>query len=1059
MEEPPKKKFRLGDIVRKLGPAQSSSPTTELSSLAPSPIDAPIQENPPSRPHSPIARRLYERSEKTEHFVASETFVAPPSYNNEHVQDSKSSSRADIPPFEDPPLKESVEVAQAQMVRGTGTPVPPGSGDTFLAADQDEDAFDIYRYLSVLLRRKVLIILALLIGGAISMHGYFTAAKYYKAHARLLFTPGYQELMGENSIPWDIWGSTEKKISTHLDLLATNHEVLRRVSESLDNKIAPEAIPGGLTIERGTTGTETNNIIEVYYKHGSPEIARDVVNTLCQSYLAHIQEVNAQDITRMIVKFEDQIAKVKADLKDREDTFRRFKEDNHIVELSRGASAVEGRYNEIDQAVQSSQLALIDNKQRFVSIKREINEQDISVVQSVTYSNPYQNQLADLEFQLNTLLAEYGPDHFKVQMVKKQIEKMREILSSEVSKTIRSKTLTKNPIRENLIQSIVSLTIEKATLDAKLAAQEKLKIGLDDQKVKLPATEQQYITLQRETESLIAALSLLQTQYEKAKIKRDSQESDLKILELAPTPTGAITTAKSTQLFVGFIVGLILGVALAFLLEYLDQTIKDPKDVERLLEVPLLGMIPQIEGENVVLDFESEVGKTRLEPFRALRASIKHLLVIHKIKTLIFCSPVKGEGKTTIAINLAISFAADGKKVILIDGDLRRPQLHSVLSIPKEGGLAELLLGTIDVASALKPARHENLKVVTAGDRPINPTELLGTPRFDELIEEFKKRADLVIFDSPALLPVSDALAMAPRMDAVLMVSRTLWTPIRAAQQAKAQLKQLNSNVIGTILNGISHSRGYYPYYYGYYRYYAYKYTYDYEEDPSSRSTMREWGLAVESQIRTHLSDFRLAVPRYVGVVSLFVKGLLRRPMFWILGLLLTGVFVVIPTVLPKHAVTIPAEIAYVGPAVSSNNQALGTYASPDSTVQPTAHEEISQGIKDSIDLWQQAWAAQDVASFLQMYDTADFSYPRGDYAAWSYEMRDSILFSSQKSANVVVDSVQPAQRNDSVVNCQVYISFPSSSDTVRLVYTQLWKYTNAMWRIVAEKHALANGE
>ena len=136
------------------------------------------------------------------------------------------------------------------------------------------------------------------------------------------------------------------------------------------------------------------------------------------------------------------------------------------------------------------------------------------------------------------------------------------------------------------------------------------------------------------------------------------------------------------SIIIGLFIGLIIGIALAFLLEYLDQTLKDPSQVEKYLETPLLGIVPFIETDNAIVDKEN-FAKSMLEPFRTLRANIKHIASQHHAKLFMLCSAVKGEGKTTLATNLAITFAMDGKKVLIIDCDLRRSQIHSLLNIPK----------------------------------------------------------------------------------------------------------------------------------------------------------------------------------------------------------------------------------------------------------------------------------------------------------------------------------------------------------------------------------------
>jgi capsular exopolysaccharide synthesis family protein len=305
--------------------------------------------------------------------------------------------------------------------------------------------------------------------------------------------------------------------------------------------------------------------------------------------------------------------------------------------------------------------------------------------------------------------------------------------------------------------------------------------------------------------------------------------------------------------------------------------------------MPLLGIVPLIETNKALIQKSADLEKKILEPFRSLRANLKHLAATYNYKTFMICSAIKGEGKTTLAANLAITFALDGKKTILVDADLRRSQLHALFTIPKEHGLADYLFGTKTADEILKKTVYENLSVITSGERPHNPAELVGTYRFDLIIKELKERADIIIFDSPALLPVSDGMTMAPKVDGCIMVFRTTWTPLKAAKQAKFQIARLGCHILGGIFNGVSLARSYYPYYYGYYGYYSYT-KYNYEEEPKKRFSLRQFGLRFENSARHYVHNLRYSLPKHVGAGSYFARQLIRKKTFWVLLLLLLGI-------------------------------------------------------------------------------------------------------------------------------------------------------------------------
>ena len=918
------------------------------------------------------------------------------------------------------------------------------------ASGNEEESvdFDIMRYLGILIRRKNIIIAVTIIASIYSIFSYLKAVKIYTAQARMLFSPGGdQDIMGNNSGMNTYWDSREERLNTHLELLKSRI-VCKRVAENLNNSVGADEISGGLMVDVGGKEGEKNDIVEVSFSHTNAEIARNVANELCKSYIEYIKEVNVQDVTRLIMKLDEQIEKVEKDLDRKENNLRIFKENNRKVELSSETNVTISKLSQMELAIQQTQLDMLESREKFTGIKREIDQQQVDVIQSMTYQNPYQSRLADLELQLNTLSAEYSPEHFKVRMVKAEIDKIKNAMRTDITKEAASQTFVKNPIRQSLLQDLVNVTIEKSAMEAKRTAQEQLIKQLDTELAKLPSVELQYAQLTRETESLLQVLKLLKSRFEEAKIKRDSQESDLKILEWAQTPMAAISNVKSSKIFITIFIGLIIGIALAFLLEYLDQSIKEPPDVEKTLELPLLGIVPTIETNKTIIESSRDQGKTILEPFRALRANLKHIAMSRHIKTIIISSAVKGEGKTTLAANIAITLAMDGKKVILVDGDMRRAQIHGLFHLPKINGLGDYLLGAAEIQDILKPTIHQNLFIITTGDHPQNPAELLGSYRFDQLVKDLRTMADYVIFDSPALLPVSDGITMAPKMDACIMVVRALWTPMKAARQAKNQLNRIGCMIIGAILNGISHSRGYYPYYYGYYRYYAYKYTYD--EDQKSLFSMREFGLRVESRFKEAILSF----PRWVAFSQSIAHHLLRRKTFWLLLCLSVGLAVLNTGkkhfslgARDKQTITYLGEKHAIGqsvpntPVVSDRDSSTGAMSSDPLT-----------SLKDTLALWQDAFNTRNFARCVAFYDSTRFQYPGGNFANWETELKNILLRAPSRYSIIHIDSVWTDSMQMPYYKTSVNAKKISSKDTNYVLITFIWQNIDNCWRIIREK-------
>jgi capsular exopolysaccharide synthesis family protein len=1114
MDKKDRRKFRLGDIIQRLNEEKAVSGEKLRDEAEPppkvrqSPQAVPEDRGVPSGPaQSPLDVTETGGPVQPQPRYQPGTEKKFPSPATVRSGDVSSTSRQE----QSAPASRPAENQNAATAVG---PQPPAESpvtqkapafESDLADNPEESTFDVMRYIGVILRRRNIIIASAIIVGLFSLYGYIRAGKFYSAHARMLFSPGYQDIMGNNA-NLDVWQNEDQRFNTHLELLKSV-TVIKRVSEDLGNKIEPGEIASALTISRGETGGEKNDIIDIVTKNSDPHTAQDIANQLCKTYTEYMKEVNVQDITHLLVNLEDQIGKVQAELDQKENILRVFKEKNHTVQLSSETNITVNKLSQLELELQKTELDMLESRERFTGINKQIGQQDINVIQSMTYSNPFQAKLAELELELNSLSAEYSPEHFKVKMIKGQIDKIKEAMKTDITREAASRTLIKNPIREGLLQDLVNLSIEKSALEAKRTAQEQLIKQLDVELSKLPTVELQFAQLTRETESLVEVLKLLKSRFEEARIKRDSQQSDLKILEWAQLPIAGVSSVPFSKVLIGLLIGIVIGIALAFGLEFLDQSIKDPQSIERTLELPLLGIVPMIEMEKAIIENAKEKWRTVLEPFRALRATLKHLATAQQFKTLIICSAVKGEGKTTLAANLAITFSLDGKKVILVDGDLRRAQMHSLFNVPKYCGLSDYLLGDKELNEIIKPTVHENLFVITAGEHPQNPSELIGNARFEQLVKSLRPMADFIIFDSPALLPVSDGMIMAPKIDACIMVVRALWTPMKAAQQAKNQLKRIGCNIIGGILNGISHSRGYYPYYYGYYRYYAYKYTYEEDHDRERRRfTIRELGLKAENALKTFLRTTFFSLPQYNARTRGFIRHLFRQKLFWLLVVLLCAIPVCFAVLKflgigknPRDIVYMgnPDTIQYLGGASSSTPSSAMQEASNESlTRNGTSLEQIAVGrplppqtrdsiparkaadsvaqksgpdfshdhaevntnahflslLSDSLRLWQQSFNAGNIERFLSFYDLLRFKFPGGSYQQW--ESVNRALFKKQTTAtSFVLDSIWSSPVAFPFFQTDFSVSLISPGDTLHRTYTTIWQNSNNQWRIIREKY------
>jgi succinoglycan biosynthesis transport protein ExoP len=350
---------------------------------------------------------------------------------------------------------------------------------------------------------------------------------------------------------------------------------------------------------------------------------------------------------------------------------------------------------------------------------------------------------------------------------------------------------------------------------------------------------------------------MMQDKYESLRILEAMQNSDFKVLGRAAAPSAPFTPQTKRDVALALVLGLALGVGLVFLIEYLDKRIKDERTLETVSGLPVLASVPVVgrrwnatkhhDRSVEIVGFAGDRSPT-LESFRALRSTLQYFNIDGGLRKILVTSGVPLEGKTVTAVNLGISLAMSGRRVIILEADLRRPMVHKYLNLQNETGLSNLLAGTVSVHNAMQlvpmdpliPARsrkgensnpaivtRKNLYCITSGALPPNPTELLQSSRMAEIIAELDQLADYVLIDTPPVLAVSDAVALSPLVDAVILTARLHSTTRGELEQTREILQRVGAHVIGVVAGGVKSGRGSYyrrGYQYRYGRYGGYGY-------------------------------------------------------------------------------------------------------------------------------------------------------------------------------------------------------------------------------------------
>jgi len=294
----------------------------------------------------------------------------------------------------------------------------------------------------------------------------------------------------------------------------------------------------------------------------------------------------------------------------------------------------------------------------------------------------------------------------------------------------------------------------------------------------------------------------------------------ISVVEEATVPTMPISSSVMSNVMLAAAIGTALAIGGAFLIEYLDDSIKGQEEVEQKLGLPTLGSVARVTNHDAApaLIAKTDPRSRFAEAYRMLRANLRYSLPSSvQGRTFLVTSVGPNEGKTTIATNLAVVMAQGGQKVILVDSDLRHPMLHEVWSHPNEMGLTSLLVGDAEsLDSALRPTEVEGLRVLPSGPLSLNAPELLSSPRMAELFEELSQQADVIIVDTAPLLAAADASILAGLVTGTILVVRIGYTRMGACVQAVDSIRKVGGNVLGVVVNGQRAQHGGYYYYYHY---------------------------------------------------------------------------------------------------------------------------------------------------------------------------------------------------------------------------------------------------
>jgi capsular exopolysaccharide synthesis family protein len=544
-----------------------------------------------------------------------------------------------------------------------------------------------------------------------------------------------------------------------------------------------------------------------------------------------------------IAKYERRLAVVENELQVFQSKYKIYALDGSAELLLKDLTSYEGIYY--------TNIAELEvSNERVQYLKSQLSESEKALMEEITNTNnpmivALRGKIAELEAQKVQQMVDEGWDENSLQSrdFNRRIAQMKKRLTNITESLILSGWSEEDPFAasQEIFNKIVEQEVEVHSSRSRAREYKKLVDQMSGRLTHLPVQTLQYARLERDLKLNENLYLTMKQKYEESRITEAGQMGRVRILDPALIAQKVKPNKKMNLLF-GIFLGLILGIGHAFVREYLDNTVKAVEHLERK-GLTILGIIPDMMGANPKLSVKkinapSKGGtdfKRRLityedpkspisESYRSLRTNISYASSADvKLKSLLISSSQPGEGKSTTTANLAIAFAQLRKKTLLVDADLRKPVQHNVFGFPRGPGLSEYLIGEVpDLDSIIYPTKVANLSIMTAGGLPPNPSELLGSAAMSRMVDQLEKDWDMVLFDSPPIVAVTDASMISGEIDAIALVVKAGQTERSAVDRALDTIRNVRAPLIGAILNGASQENlgGKYAYYYSYYNYY-----------------------------------------------------------------------------------------------------------------------------------------------------------------------------------------------------------------------------------------------
>jgi len=701
-------------------------------------------------------------------------------------------------------------------------------------ASEDSPGLDIGKFLDVLLKFKWGIISVALLAGLAGAYSAYKAIpiyqsrvtlqierdngpmigdlirvqmfqfEFYKTQYELIRSWSVAEMTAERMGLLDadaLQGDEEAKPPSGFSWRNLMPEFLRLPQPEITPEIRRANIIAGIQNSIMVSPVEQSELTHVSIESSDPAYAAQLANTVAESYIDFLRDKNLSDITGSQSWYASRLVKAREDLETAEVQLQNFLDRQGLIQTAGGVDEIQSQALQLAlgnrEEARQEKLALERLHREITAADTDAALESITALETRGIVRQLKNDRAESRRKVAQLSDRYGPRHPRM------IEAQAALVSAEQAyrDELRATAAAVVADYQRAVQTEASYSSQLSTAQTDIQS--------------INRNRAELTKLQDAVQTSRALFEQLQSGEKTAGLLEGGQQDiNVLIIEHARPGLFPVRPNKQRMVLMWILGGLFVGVGLAFLLNMLDNTFKGSEDVERRIGLPVLGQLPQLKtakGAHLspmssVIDLPRSVFS---EAIRTIRTGVMLSMLDKERSILAITSSVPGEGKTTLAINLAHAIA-QMKKTLLIDADLRRPMVHKAKDIAHSNpGLAALMTGEATLSDALK-VMDDGLHVIPAGQIPPNPLELLSSQKFKDLVHSLQKEYEVIIIDSAPALAVSDALVVAQLADAQLYVIRADSTPFQAAEQGIKRLRRVKAPLLGCVLNQVTTgTRGY----------------------------------------------------------------------------------------------------------------------------------------------------------------------------------------------------------------------------------------------------------